>query len=227
MRDALILWDIDGTLTRSSGAGLHALEQALLAEYGLTASLADIDYSGRTDRWILRQIFAKFGLPVSDAAFTRYLEAYLNALPEALRLRESRVLPGAREAVEHLHTHPRIAQALLTGNLERGAKLKLGHHDLAHFFPFGAFADDSELRNELGPIALRRAREFHGCEFAAARIVVIGDTPHDIACGKIIGAQTVAVATGRHDEAELRSHAPTAVFPSLADPRFLALLAAL
>lgn len=227
MRDALLLWDIDGTLTRSSGAGLHALETALRLELGVTASLADIDYSGRTDRWILRQIFAKFGFAADDAAFTRYLDAYIRALPASLVSHQSHVLPGVSEALERVHTHDRWAQALLTGNVERGARVKLAHHDLARYFPFGAFADDSELRNDLGPVALRRARDFHGVDFPAHRVIVIGDTPHDIACGRIIGAQTVAVATGLHSLAELQSHQPTAAFASLADPGFAALLNAL
>lgn len=224
MRDALLLWDIDGTLTRSSGAGLHALETALRLEFGLTASLADIDYSGRTDRWILRQIFAKFSLPADDATAARYLDAYVRELPAALVLRQSQVLPGVAEILARVHSHDRWAQALLTGNIERGARAKLGHHDLARYFPFGAFADDSERRNDLGPVALRRARDFHGRDFPAHRVLVIGDTPHDIACGRVIGAQTVAVATGLHPLAELQSHQPTAAFATLDDPAFAAFL---
>lgn len=227
MRDALLLWDIDGTLTRSSGAGLHALETALRLEFGVTASLADIDYSGRTDRWILRQIFAKFNLTADDATSTRYLDAYVRELPEALVLRQSQVLPGVVEILERVHAHDRWAQALLTGNIERGARAKLGHHDLARYFSFGAFADDSELRNDLGPVALRRARDFHGVDFPAHRVIVIGDTPHDIACGRVIGAQTVAVATGLHPLEELQSHEPTVAFATLEDPGFAAFLNAL
>lgn len=224
MPDTLVLWDIDGTLTRSTGAGVHALQHALAETFGIAGTLDDIDYAGRTDRWIARQIFAKYGLPADDAGFARYLDAYVAALPEALHLASSRELPGARAAVEHLHGTPRFAQALLTGNLERGARAKLGHHDLARFFAFGAFADDSEHRDDLGPIALRRAREHLGCTFEPHRILIVGDTPHDIACGKIIGARTIAVATGRHSLDELRAHAPSAAFNDLTDPSFRHLL---
>jgi phosphoglycolate phosphatase len=95
--------------------------------------------------------------------------------------------------------------------------VKLAHHGLWDHFEFGAFADDSEHRNELGPHALRRARERHGVEFAAANVWVIGDTPHDIACGKIIGARTLALATGGYTLDQLRQHAPTVVMDNLAD----------
>jgi phosphoglycolate phosphatase-like HAD superfamily hydrolase len=108
-------------------------------------------------------------------------------------------------------------QGLLTGNMRRGAQVKLSHHGLWEFFGFGAFADDSEHRNELGPHAVRRALECHGIDFAPGRVWVIGDTPHDIACGKIIGARTLAVATGGATLDQLRAHKPTAALETLAD----------
>ena len=110
-----------------------------------------------------------------------------------------------------------LLACLLTGNVERGARIKLGHHGLSHFFKFGAFADDSQWRNELGPVALRRARELHGVEFTPERVFVIGDTPHDIACGKVIGARTIAVATGQYSLEELNAHTPHAAFSDLSD----------
>jgi phosphoglycolate phosphatase-like HAD superfamily hydrolase len=113
--------------------------------------------------------------------------------------------------------HGSIAQGLLTGNMRRGAQVKLAHHGLWEHFAFGAFADDSEVRNDLGPHALRRAREHHGVEFAAANVWIIGDTPHDIACGKVIGAKTLAVATGGYTLEQLRAHTPTVVLEHLED----------
>jgi phosphoglycolate phosphatase-like HAD superfamily hydrolase len=101
--------------------------------------------------------------------------------------------------------------------MRRGAQVKLAHHGLWEHFAFGAFADDSEHRNDLGPHALRRAREHHGVEFSAANVWVIGDTPHDIACGQIIGARTLALATGGYALEQLRAHAPTVVLENLAD----------
>jgi phosphoglycolate phosphatase-like HAD superfamily hydrolase len=215
----LILWDIDGTLTLSGGAGMSALEAALRREFGVgaPAPTQGIDFAGRTDTWIMRQIFARIGLPDSPENLARLLAAYLTELPAALRNPETCILPGVTTALATLAARDDYAQALLTGNVERGARIKLTHHGLSHYFAFGAFADDSELRNELGPFALRRAREHHGVEFTPDRVFVIGDTPHDIACGKAIGACTIAVATGRYSVAELQAESPTFVFSDLSD----------
>ena len=127
------------------------------------------------------------------------------------------MLPGVLVLLVTLHRRPDVAQGLLTGNLRRGAEFKLTHYQVWHFFEFGAFADDSPRRNELGPHALRRARERHRHEFAPHDTFIIGDTPHDIECGQVIGARTIAVATGRNSVADLAVHAPTAVFADFAD----------
>jgi phosphoglycolate phosphatase-like HAD superfamily hydrolase len=215
----LLLWDIDGTLTLSGDAGMAALQAALRREFGVEgpAPTRDIDFAGRTDTWIMRQIFARIGLPDSPDHLARLLQSYLAELPAALRNPDTRILPGVSLALATLAARGDFAQALLTGNVERGARIKLNHHGLSHYFAFGAFADDSEWRNELGPVALRRAREHYGVEFRPERIFVIGDTPHDIACGKVIGAQTIAVATGRYTADELRAEQPTVVFADLSD----------
>jgi phosphoglycolate phosphatase-like HAD superfamily hydrolase len=213
----LLLWDIDGTLIASGGAGMRALQTALRNVYGIDGSLADIDFAGRTDTWIMRQVFRKFDLPVTAENFSRYFEAYVAALPAELANPHARVLPGVREILAAVSSHGGIAQGLLTGNMRRGAQAKLAHHGLWDFFAFGAFADDSEHRNELGPHAVRRALEKHGVNFAADDVWVIGDTPHDIACGETIGARTLAVATGSSTLEQLRAHAPTAALENLAD----------
>ena len=221
----LLLWDIDGTLIQSGGAGERALAIALREEFGIAGSLEDIEFSGRTDGWIARQVLAKFALPTSQETVDRYLARYLRALPRELFNPEARLLPGVRDLVTTLDKRPDVAQGLLTGHLQRGAEIKLRHHELWTHFPFGAFADDAELRNELGPHAVRRANSHHSVEFSSERVFVIGDTPHDIACGKAIGACTVGVATGRFTVEELNACAPTAVLPDLSDPAaFLRLL---
>ena len=213
----LLLWDIDGTLIASGGAGMKALQVALRTVFGLDGSLADINFAGRTDYWIMREVFRKFGLPATPGNFARYFEGYVAALPDQLANPQARVLPGIREILQAAAAHGSIAQGLLTGNIRRGAQVKLSHHGLWEHFPFGAFADDSEHRNELGPHAVRRAAERHGVNFSAANVWVIGDTPHDIACGKIIGARTLAVATGGYPLDQLHAHSPTVVLEDLAD----------
>lgn len=215
----LLLWDIDGTLIASGGAGMRALTVALRKVFGIDGSLADIDFAGRTDRWIMREVFRKFALPVTEANFARYFDGYVAALPAELANPHARVLPGVREVLRVAAAHGHIAQGLLTGNMRRGAQVKLAHHGLWEHFPFGAFADDSEHRNDLGPNALRRAREHHRVEFAAANVWVVGDTPHDIACGKVIGARTLAIATGGYSLEQLRAHAPTLALEDLSDTK--------
>ena len=214
----LILWDIDGTIIVSQGAGVRAMEKALTKRFGVTCDLSQIDWAGRTDSWITGAVFRHTGLPDTPQNSHDYLEAYLELLPQELRDGpQGQVLPGVLELLETLKHRQDVAQGLLTGNLKRGAEFKLTHYKVWHYFEFGAFADDSPRRNDLGPHALRRAKELHAVDFTPDRTVIIGDTPHDIECGKVIGAQTIAVATGRHSVTELEEHKPTAVFKNFAD----------
>lgn len=217
-KTTLVLWDIDGTLIVSQGAGVRAMERGFTQRFGLPCNLGQVDWAGRTDKWITSEMLSAHGLPATPKNIQAYIEAYLEALPEELsRGPQGGVLPGIVELLETLHHHPRIAQGLLTGNLRRGAQFKLTHYKVWHYFEFGAFADDSPRRNDLGPHALRRAGERHQVTFAPENTWIIGDTPHDIACGKIIGANTIAVATGLSSLAELQAHAPTAAFADFSD----------
>jgi len=217
VKNTLILWDIDGTILHSGGAGVRALRASLQAVFGISEPIADIDYAGRTDPWIVRQILRRFGLPESQPNIDRFLEGYLSVLPAHMEAAGARVLPGVKALLDAASAHPEVVQGLLTGNIQRGARTKLEFHGLWHHFPFGAFADDSESRNELGPHALRRARGHSGVEFDMARVWVVGDTPHDIACSRVIGARALAVATGGSTASELSAHRPDAVLESLDD----------
>lgn len=214
----LILWDIDGTLIVSRGAGVRAMERGFRERFGRTVDLGQIDWAGRTDSWITTEILQKNDLPATPENIQAYLEAYLTALPEELANGpQGQLLPGVLELLETLHRHPEVAQGLLTGNLQRGAEFKLTHYQVWHYFEFGAFADDSPRRNDLGPHALRRAGARHGVEFSPGQTYIIGDTPHDIECGKVIGAKTIAVATGNYTAEELCTHHPTALFEDFSD----------
>jgi phosphoglycolate phosphatase len=214
----LILWDIDGTIIVSHGAGVRAMERGFTERFGRPCDLSKIDWAGRTDSWITSEVLRHNNLPATPENIQAYLEAYLSLLPiELANGQQGQVLPGVLELLETLHHHPHIAQGLLTGNLQRGAQFKLTHYKVWHYFEFGAFADDSPRRNDLGPHALRRAGAHHGVEFAPDSTFIIGDTPHDIECGKVIGAKTIAVATGNYSLEELQSHAPTTAFANLSD----------
>ena len=214
----LILWDIDGTIIVSHGAGFRAMARALTERFGRTVDMGTIDWAGRTDSWIAGEVLRVVGLPDTAENIHDFLEGYLEILPKELSSgRPGQVLPGILELLETLRQRPDVVQGLLTGNLQRGAEVKLTHHEVWHYFEFGAYADDSPRRNDLGPHALRRAKERHAVEFAPANTFIIGDTPHDIECGKVIGAKTIAVATGKYSVAELTTHQPTAVFQDFAD----------
>jgi phosphoglycolate phosphatase len=154
---------------------------------------------------------------VSDQAASAFLNLYLDLLVEELPRRDGRVLPGVRALVESSSRQDHTILGLLTGNLRRGAQLKLEHYQLWQFFPFGAFADDHHDRNALGPCALGRALTETMIDFAPDHVDVIGDTGHDIACGKVFGARTIAVATGSWSRERLAEHEPDFLFDDLAN----------
>lgn len=218
MTKTLLLWDIDGTLLGSGGAGVRAFDRALAEEFGVHGSLAHLAWAGRTDGWIAARVLEHYGLPATPAEVSRLIDGYLARLPPELK-RTGEVLPGVVEILEAAHHHPDVVQGLLTGNVERGARIKLGHFDLWRFFCFGAFADDSSERNELGPYALRRAEAHAGTAFSPERVWIIGDTAHDIACARVIGARAMAVTTGYGTRDSLLAASPDHLLESLAPPK--------
>jgi phosphoglycolate phosphatase len=211
----LLLWDIDGTLINTGAAGQHALVRATIERFGGNGDLDGVEIAGRTDTAIAHQILEKHGVPITGHAADSFLDLYLRLLEKELPRREGRVLPGVRELVESASRQEHISLGLLTGNLRRGAHLKLEHYQLWEFFPFGAFSDDHHDRNELGPCAVRRAVEHAACAFSPEQVDVIGDTGHDIACGKAFGARTIAVATGSWSRERLAEHRPDFLFDDL------------
>jgi len=213
----LLLFDIDGTLLTSGGAGESALRAAVRDRFGVEDDLSGVEIAGRTDSGIARQLLIRHGQDPTPEAVTAFLDRYLHHLPQQLPRRPGRLLPGIVALLDALRSNPRLVLALLTGNLERGARIKLSHYGVWDYFEFGAFADDHHERNRLGPFARARAEERHGVSFAPDRIWVIGDTPHDIACGKAIEARTVALATGNYSAEELRAHTPDFLFEDLSD----------
>ena len=213
----LLLWDIDGTLISTGAAGHGAIIRATAQQFGGDGNLDGVEIAGRTDLAIAHQVLQKYGAPVTDENARGFLEIYLRMLAEELPRREGRVLPGVLDLLKRLVSQPDTTLGLLTGNLERGAKLKLEHYDLWRFFAFGGFADDHHDRNELGPFALSRALEGTGIKFAGSQVDVIGDTGHDIACGKAFGARTVAVATGSWSREQLAEHQPDFLFDDLSN----------
>jgi phosphoglycolate phosphatase len=222
MADSLILWDIDGTLVSMDRAGERALLLAIKELYQRDLGLElPIDLRGRTDTSIARDLLAYLGIPGNPEEEARLRQAYLSHMPRTMPAGNARIVAGIQDALDAIRAHPEIHQALLTGNLKEGAKLKLSFMGLWDYFEFGAFADDSHLRDELGPFALARAKENLGIAFAPERVWIIGDTPHDIACGKAIGAKTIAVATGAFTVEQLSALNPTHTFKDLWDTQAL------
>jgi len=213
----LLLWDIDGTLISTGAAGQHAIVRATAERFGGDGDLSDVEIAGRTDTGIARQILEKHASPVTDENVNSFLDLYVRLLAEELPRRQGYVLPGVRELLERSAQQSDTTLGLLTGNLERGAKLKLEHYQLWHFFPFGAFSDDHHDRNELGAFALSRSLEETGISFPGPQVDVIGDTGHDIACGKAFGARTIAVVTGSWSREQLAHHQPDFLFDDLSN----------
>jgi len=213
----LLLWDIDSTLITTGGAGDKALKRVVKERFGMDDNFHDIEIAGRTDAHIATSILRKYEIDPTPANVANFLEGYLANLQELLPQTDGRVLPGVAGILERVAPREDRVLALLTGNLRRGAQLKLERYGLWSYFEFGAFADDHGDRNELGAFARARAREKHTHDFAAAEIDVIGDTGHDIACGKIFGARTIAVATGSWTREQLAAHEPDFLFDDLSD----------
>ena len=213
----LYLFDIDGTLITSGGAGESSFREAVEEFCGSLAPLDGISFAGNTDTAIARSVLTAAGMDASDANVMGLLDAYIARLAGRMHRHQGKVLPGILPLLELLKERPDCTLALLTGNLAKGAEVKLTHYGVWHYFGFGAYADDHHVRNELGPVARARALEHHGLDFPPERIYVIGDTPRDIDCGRAFGAVTVAVATGHYSREELAAHHPDFLFDDFSD----------
>lgn len=217
----VVLFDIDGTLLLSHGAGRAAMEAALAACFG-TPGPSGYRYDGKTDRLIVRETMrhAGFDDAAIDARMDAVLEGYLANLEEAIAARRERAwaLPGVHALLDAVEAADDLLLGLLTGNVVPGARVKLEAVGIAFDrFRVGAFGSDHEHRPELPAIAQRRASAFLGHPVPGDRIVIIGDTPADVQCGVGIGARAIAVATGGFGVEELASHGPAATFADLGD----------
>ena len=224
----LVLFDIDGTLVLTGGAGLRAMTRAFEAIVGAPRGLDGIPVAGRTDWVILSDAMRRTGRELDHALFSSLREQYLAHLREEIELPGhgvKAVMPGVRSLLDRLNGRDDVWLGLLTGNFVEGARIKLEHFDLWKYFRCGAFGDDASDRNALVPVAVERARREGLPEIAADRVLVVGDTPHDIACARAAGAIPVGVATGGHTVDELRQSGAGIVFEDLTDAEgFLALL---
>jgi phosphoglycolate phosphatase-like HAD superfamily hydrolase len=217
----LVLFDIDGTLLSSEGIGRTAMRRALGSIFGSPGNPA-YRYDGKTDRQIVRDVMRLEGHSDEyiDSQMETLIETYLEGLRENAKSGNFNVRPleGVAELLDALEPRKDVVLGLLTGNVERGARTKLTAAGInPDRFHINAFGSDSEHRPELPAIAQRRASERLGLDIERGRMVVIGDTPADIACGRSLGAKAIGVASGHYTVEQLQEHDPYAVFPSLAN----------
>jgi phosphoglycolate phosphatase-like HAD superfamily hydrolase len=215
----LVLFDIDGTLLNSGMAGSDAMTLAFAELFQIENAFAGIRMSGKTDQAILQEALTIHQLPESEATLKLFHERYIVHLRHTLQEtgRPRRLMPGIPALLDALNSQPNILLGLLTGNFAMGAQLKLESFGLWQYFRVGAYGSDSIDRNALVPIAQERARVLVGCSIPPARVVVIGDTPRDIACAQAHGVRAVAVATGSYSLQELQQHQPDHCFTNLSD----------
>lgn len=205
----LVLFDIDATLIQTDGAGIKAFGRALAVMFGVPDDTSWATFAGRTDSGLAREFLLRYGIEPSKENYGKLFNAYTHYLDYLLGRMTGAVCPGVWRLICELETLPDPPLlGLLTGNIRLGAEIKLRHFDLWECFKTGAFADDHEDRNEIAYIAKERGARVLGRELRGDDVVVIGDTPHDIRCGKAIDAKVLAVATGHTSVEELRAHHP-------------------
>ena len=205
----VVLFDIDGTLIRTHGAGVKAFAQSFANGFGLPDATRNVSFAGRTDRGLAHDILLENGLEPNEDNIQKVFEGYLAGLDEHLPSDHHIPLPGVLDwlkSLSLLSDPPQIA--LLTGNLPLGAEKKLTHFDLWHNFPWGAFGDHHTDRDDVARHALKLARENCSQHISGEDLLIIGDTPRDIQCARVIEARVLAVATGDFSCTDLESHNP-------------------
>jgi phosphoglycolate phosphatase len=206
----LVLFDIDGTLIQSGGAGEKAFARVCHNEFNIPNGTMHLRFAGRTDPSIVREFFLRHQIEPSQANFMRFFDAYVFWLDHMLGQLSGRVLPGVERLIGELRALPQApAIGLLTGNIRLGAQIKLNHYQLWHHFQTGGFGDDHEDRNKIAIIARDRGMALLKEKLRGDQVLVIGDTPLDIECAQAIDARVLAVATGSFGVEQLAVHQPT------------------
>lgn len=205
----LVLFDIDGTLLRTGGAGTEAFRRVFAAEFNATDGFEKLKFAGRTDTGLVREFFEYHKIPMTKENTERFFEHYVFLLDYILEQGTPRACDGVLEFIAALRALPSPPMmGLLTGNIRLGAEIKLRRCGMWDIFEMGAFADDSEDRNQIAVAARERGSRLLGKPLQGGDILVIGDTAHDVRCGRFIGAKVLAVATGGATLEELKHHQP-------------------
>lgn len=224
----LILFDIDGTLCLTGRAGWRAMNRACRDVLGVDDAMAHVEFAGRTDWSILRDVMEKYGRTLDAAMLADLHDRYVRHLSGEIHQPGTGVkdvMPGIGALLDVLDRRDDAALALLTGNFMEGARIKLEYFDLWKYFPCGAFGGDAASRNDLVPVAVARSRACGIINGAPSKVLVVGDTPNDVECALVAGATPVGVATGGYSVEELRQSGAEIVFEDLSDTEaFLKLL---
>lgn len=215
----IVLFDIDGTLLHSGGAGKNAMVQTFEELFHIKDGFNGISMAGKTDPLIIRTAFEKHGITPAPDIVEKFKKRYFELLGKNIKLSYARkkIYPGVSELLAELDIHPEIKMGLLTGNWREGARIKLSYFNFYRYFSFGAFGSDSIDRNELLPIALKRCDICNGNGLTEKDVVVIGDTPNDVQCAKVHGALSLAVATGTYSVADLYNSGADLALENLSD----------
>ncbi len=213
----MVLFDIDGTLIRTGGAGVRALDRAFQKHHGVANPMGLIQPAGKTDPAIIREIFhiaVKRDCTANESK--QMCRSYLDFLKEEIATAPNfRVMPGIAQILRHLSASDAHTLGLVTGNLEEGARIKLARPDLNKYFRFGGYGSDSENRPQLTRVGIERGRRFQNHPSHDKDIFLVGDTPFDIDAGKQSGVVTIAVATGPWKLTDLKDHTPDYAFENL------------
>lgn len=212
------LFDIDGTLIHSGGAGSHAMAVALTQAFQIPANIEGVAFAGRTDRHITERLLRAHNIEVTTANLHRLHGAYLQALPEALETKKPRILAGAIQWLDRIESQlSRFGLGLITGNMRASARLKLEYVGMWPRFRYGGYGDEHLSRNHVAADAIQAARSHLGPTVRSERIWVVGDTPHDIECARSQGANVIAVATGQYDTTDLAQFRPDFLLEDLSN----------
>ena len=211
----LVLFDIDGTLVSTGGAGTRSMNLAFNELFGVQDAFKNIPMAGKTDLQIMKEGLKTHGLPHLDGNVEKMMNGYIKFLQIEINNPMKHLMPGIKESLALLNEMS-MTIGLLTGNLEKGAKIKLGAFNLNEYFLDGAFGSDDEDRDKLLPIAIDKFSG-KGFKFFPADCIVVGDTPRDVRCAKIHGAGCIAVATGPYSKEALLDTKADIVIDSLAE----------
>jgi phosphoglycolate phosphatase len=212
----LVLFDVDGTLIRTGGAGVRAFAKTFASEFGVEDGFERLKFPGRTDPGLVREFFQFHSIAPTPANFTRFFDRYVFWLDQIMRDSHSVVCPGVWGFLHQLQQLPQAPLlGLLTGNIRLGAEIKLRHLQLWEVFRTGGFGDDHEDRGRIAAVARERGSRILGSELHGSEVLVVGDTPLDIGCARAIGAKVLAVATGGSSLGELQAHQPDWAIPDL------------